>query len=323
VEIDPVRGNDLGLHQLVIEHVRSGRNYHQSACEEMAAHHFIRGSPFNVRLPAYAWLMGAFPNDDWGRYLLSILALGALLLIGIDSYRELGLFPTLITGTLLGLLVWWCFVSQVMYLQEMWSGTLIVLSLGAYGLGWWPVAVATGLAALFFRELALPYCVVSATVAWAHGHRREATTWFLGLLAFAGFLAWHAAQVARFPSTGNVSAGHWVQFGGLPFHLTTVRMYPLFIVMNEDGHPWIPGWVVGLYLSAALVGLSGWKGEQGQRAAGTMVLWLLAFAVLGSHYHRYWGWLYSPLLALGPGRAPAALADLIRALRHKTVSGSA
>ena len=53
-----------------------------------------------------------------------------------------------------------------------------------------------GLAAVFFRDLALPYCVLCAAIAWRQGRRRELALWTLGLAAWLAFFAWHWWQIS-------------------------------------------------------------------------------------------------------------------------------
>jgi hypothetical protein len=221
--------------------------------------------------------------------------------------------------------VWqWGFDGEAFLAQDLWAAWLITLSLalrtvsapyegGAGGvangnrlfvLQW--LAVVAGLLALFLRELTLPYCLLVAGWAWRFGRRREAIAWGVGIAVFAGFLAWHAGEVAarlkdadRAASSGILG---WVQFGGLQFNLLAARMNCLLF------HA--PGWLIYVYLVVSLVGLASRSDERGLLAGSTAAAYLLAFSIVGLPKNLYWGLMFSPLLPFGVVSAPAALRKL-------------
>jgi hypothetical protein len=181
---------------------------------------------------------------------------------------------------------------------------LIALSLGLYSLGWRYPAVAAALLALFFRELALPYCVLAGSLAIWHKRRFESAVWFLGMVLYGLFLLWHGHEVALRMTEADVARSDWLCFGGLKFDLVTARMSDFLYAA--------PGWVVAMYLSIALIGLAGWRTEHGVLAACVVAAYLAAFSVVGNPYNGYWGLLYTPVLAFGIARAPVAIADLLQ-----------
>jgi hypothetical protein len=309
---DPESGNDFVLFRHLAEHVRDGENYHDAAFREMRAHRFPTGSPFNFRTPTYAWVMAIFPNDTWARGLLICLGALALLLNYLAEQRELGLIRALAAVIFLAGTVKWCLDADGIYSQELWASMLIALSLGAYGLGWRSVGIAAALLALFFRELALPYCLLACGFALWHRRRAEAGAWLVGLVAYGLFLSWHASEVARRITEADVSQSDWLCFGGLTFDLVTARMNDFFYAA--------PGWIVACYLSFALLGLAGWQTERGTLATATVFVYLLTFSVVGNPYNGYWGLLYVPILAFGVVRAPDVLADLCRAVAKAPTS---
>ena len=97
----------------------------------------------------------------------------------------------LLTGPLLPTMLGDLFVVPVL-----WAGVLIALSVCAYGIDRPRLGVALGLAAVFFRDLALPYCALFAAIAWRQGRRRELALWMLGLTAWLAFFAWHWWQIS-------------------------------------------------------------------------------------------------------------------------------
>ena len=68
-----------------------------------------------------------------------------------------------------------CILSDLYVLPVLWAGVFIGLSVCAYGVRRPYLGVAAGLAAVFFRELALPYCLLGA--AWPPGTNDAANSW--------------------------------------------------------------------------------------------------------------------------------------------------
>jgi hypothetical protein len=160
--------------------------------------------------------------------------------------------------------------------------------------------VASGLFALFYRELALPYVLVSLGLAVWHGRRREAMAWTIGVALFVIFIAVHAQIVAsRLTSLDQSLDGGWVRFGGARFLLATARMN-VFLMG-------VPLWWTAILLPLALLGLADARDETGQRIGFTVVLYVLAFSIVGAPFNYYWGFLNAPLLAIGLAGAPRAL----------------
>ena len=85
----------------------------------------------------------------------------------------------LLTGPLLPTIL-----GDLCVVPVLWAGVLIGLSACAYGIDRPWLGVACGLAAVFFRELALPYCLICAAMAWWRGRRGERAAWTLGLAAW-------------------------------------------------------------------------------------------------------------------------------------------
>jgi hypothetical protein len=307
----PRRGGnpDARLYRLVVERVHAGENYYDAVATELAALDVVPTSFLFWRLPTYAWLLGRLPDPSWGRLLLAGLAFAALLLVYGPLRREAGPVPAfagvllMITGFL------WCFEGDLCYLQELWAGTLIALSIAAYGHGWRWLGVTAGLAALFFRELALLYVLPAVVLAGWQRHAGELAAWGVGLALFGLLLAFHFVEASRrlLPPEQRLPGPDWLQLGGLTFILTTARLnYFLYAA---------PPWVTALLLPFSLLGAAGWRSAMGLRIALTLGAFLAAFAVVGLPVNNYWGVIFAPLLPLGLVWAPLALRDLLRAAR--------
>jgi hypothetical protein len=163
------------------------------------------------------------------------------------------------------------------------------------------------LAAVFFRELALPYCAIAVMFALWKRRWKEAGLWALGLSVYGLFLAYHAAEVWRHVTSTDRTAESWIQFGGAAFVISTVQMNSYLFNL--------PRWVAALYLVASVVGLSAWRSEVGLRMLATVAPYVAAFTIVGLPFNTYWGLMYAPLLPFGLAWAPAALRDLVRSIR--------
>jgi hypothetical protein len=308
-------GNDLRLYQRIVERVHAGESYYEAAGGELRARGYATRSVFNWRPPTYAWVLGALPRPEWGKAILLVLAAATLLMSFVAVGRE-GHAGLAVAGTLLMLgALTWCWDGGAYFAAELWAGVLIACSVSAAALRRWGLSVATGLLALFFRELALPYCGIALVLAWWQGRRREVFAWIFGLLAFVGFMTWHGLEVmSRISDADRAQATGWVQFGGPAFVMATCRMNTFLRAL--------PTWVAAFYLPLALLGLAGWRGPFGLRTGLTAGAYVAAFAVVGLSFNDYWGLLSAPLLALGVVRAPVSLRDLYRSLRPSAAGTS-
>jgi hypothetical protein len=308
-------GPDLLYYRTVVERVRNGENYYDVAHEELPRWGFPIGSMFNWRLPTYAYVLALFPSQEAIRILLTLLAMMGVLLAFVSEQKERGPLGAAATTLLLIGVATWPLAGNTCYAQEVWAGVLILLSVGAAGCAafsprWRIVSVIAGLAALFFRELVLPYCVIAGMLAFWNRRRWESLAWFAGVAVFFAYLVWHGQQVAakltpedRVGSTGVMG---WVVFGGLPFDIMATRMNAFLMTL--------PGWLVFLYLLLGVIGLASWHSEQGMLVSLTTFAYLMAFAVVGKPMNFNWGLMFAPLLPFGVVRGPAALASLYRAI---------
>lgn len=298
---------DLPLYREVVSRVRGGEHYYDFLGEALRRHDYPVGSTFNWRLPTYAWFLGSLPGPDAGRVLLLLLALASVIAVAQTVLnRDVGSLGTIAGVALLfgGTFGWQIYEPDTYLTTEAWCEPLLLLSLSAYAAGRWRLGVAFALAALLWRELVLPYCVVAAALAWWHGRRGELRLWVVGLAAFAGLYAWHAATVAAHNAGAAPSPAAWLDPQGLRFILRSG-------VLNVWVRGW-PTWVAAVFLTLAVAGLAGWRGEVGTRLAVTAAVYLVPLTIVRGW--DYWGFLYTPLLVLGLVRAPAAIRDVVTAL---------
>ena len=306
---------DLQLYGRIVGRVRAGEGYYTAAGDLLRTLGYPTRSVFNWRLPTYAWCFSSLPDDLSARVLLSC---GVLLGVGLTSsqiLRESGIVPAGVAGVFLVGSMAWCTGHETYLFTELWAGTLILLSLESLRRGRTATGVAFGLAALLFRELALPYVCVCLAVALSRRRWHESIGWVVALAVFAAFLGWHGVRVTTgLTASDEPMPGGWVRFGGLRFVLTTSRTN---IFLSE----W-PLWVTAVYVPLAVIGLVTWRGEHGRRVGLTALSFLSAFCVVGAPFNFYWGLIDGPLLALGVSRAPTVLGGMVRlALCRRTRFG--
>jgi len=181
---------------------------------------------------------------------------------------------------------------------------LIALSATAYARRRTTVGFAAAISALFFRELALPWCAVCA---W-RASKRERLAWVIGLVAWGGYFALHASRVAAHlalipPASG---ARSWLALGGLGFVLKTLRSNGFLLEA--------PRWLLALLFPLSLLGTAALP-EGFERVKLAVLLYVAAFLFVGLPFDFYWGFVYVPLLMLGMARALTATPALVKAAR--------
>ena len=302
-------GSDLRLYRRIVECVRAGEDYYEAAGREMRAVGYPTGSIFNWRPPLYAWLIGSLPTPTWAQTILAMLAAFTMLLACTMMQREGGRLRVVVGILPLIGAFSWCIDGDAFFSQELWAGILICLSICAYLRDRWQMSLAAALFALFFRELALPYCLIALFLAWRQRRRKEIAGWLLGLGLYGVYMAVHVLSVRERILPDDRVPASWIQFGGAAFLLVTCRMNAYLFNL--------PLWVSALYLPLALLGLIGWRGWTGGRLALTAGVYVAAFAVVGQPFNDYWGLLTAPLLACGFAAAPQALGDLCVSLHEQ------
>lgn len=289
---------DLALYEAEVRRMRSGESYYDAAAAELPARGYPTKSIFNWRQPLPTALIAALPRPDDARILLAVV--GALiLLLGFNLIRcDPEFVPAAwIWAALTAVSLMPGIMPRLYYSSELWAGSLILLSVLLASSGRSAAAVIVGTAALFLRELALPYCASAAAIAWRRGRWRELAAWSAGMLLWGSFFAWHAAQViGRMPPDATTSRG-WLCGGGIDFILSTAQMHFLLVLL--------PRWFTVLYFALAAAGFVACKSELGRRAATTFAAYVAFFALVGQPFNQYWGQIWTPLLCLGVTRSAA------------------
>jgi hypothetical protein len=310
VRVENEHTGDVFLYMTEVRRIHAGENYYQVAAEELPAQGYPTASVFNWRTPLPMWLIGKLPEPLAGR-LLVIAAGVVMLLMSFEAaarenrkiYRLAMPMTVLLVAPVLP-----CFQGNVFVLSEVWAGLFIAVSLAAYGVKLRFLGATMGLAALFFRELALPYCMIGLALALWERRPKESLVWIVGLAGWAVFYGLHCWKVSHLISaTAEAHKQGWFRFGGMTFVVAVAQMNACLVLL--------PVWITVVYFVLAIIGFAGWRSEWGRRITLAVSVYIAAFAIVGNDFNRYWGMLIAPLFCYGVVNAPRALADLWRAAK--------
>jgi hypothetical protein len=293
------KDDDMTMYGHIVARVHAGESYWDATGSELERGNYPLRPMFNWREPLYAWLFAAFPSPLFGQGLLLALAL-VVVLWTYTLMRAEGIVTAAAAAIFQGTV--FAAAGTVYFSTELWAGVLIALSAAAYARRRTAVGFAAAISALFFRELALPWCAVC----FLQASKRERLAWAVGLVAWGGYFALHASRVAAHlalipPSSG---ARSWLALGGLGFVLRTLRSNGFLLEA--------PRWLLALLFPLSLLGM-GALPEGFARVKLAVLLYVAAFLFVGLPFDFYWGFVYVPLLLLGLARALTAVPALAKA----------
>jgi hypothetical protein len=296
---------DLALYTAIAQRVGEGESYYSAVVAEQRARNYPLRPVVTVRLPTLAWTIGTI-GPERAALLLRLLMIGAIAALALRLRAISGSKPqwaaaTFIAAASIVLLT----VPAMTWWHESWSALLLVVSLSCRSRQRWAASVAFGLAAVLFRELALPYLCVMAVLALRERSRAEAAAWAAAILIFFAALALHAAALTAHVHSGDPASPGWASAGGWPFILSLVQRCTVFALL--------PLPLVAVAVPLALIGWASVRGETGNRGTFLLLLYIAAFMLVGRSDNFYWGLMIAPLLPLGLAFAPSALRDLARA----------
>ncbi len=302
----PDRGpGDIALYQAEAERVHEGQSYYAAAAAELAKRGYPTASIFNWRTPLPVWLVGKLPDLTAANVLLGLAGLVLVLLSFRLLADEGGVNQGLVGVLLLSGALLPCWLGELVLLPELWSGVLLAISAVCFGIKRPALGVAAGIAALFFRELAAPYCVLCVALAAYERRPRELALWGMGLIAYAVFFGLHVAQVLpRMSPDAIAHQESWIRLGGAGFLISTAQMNSYLLLL--------PQWVTAIYLACVLLGAATWNTPGGRLIGLTVALYAVAFSIAGHGFNQYWGSQIAPLLCLPAARSPAVLRQLWR-----------
>ena len=292
--------SDFDTYERVVTALRGGQDYYWALHQALLEGGYPTLSPLNWRPPVFLTFLSWFPTLGMAQMVLGALTAAAWASAVAYAHRLGGIAGAVAAGFVLALSLLSIVAPRAELSFELCAGTLILISVSAYGLGWRWVGIAAAVLALCVRELAAVYVIVCVLMAIRERRWREVLGWIVVVAAYGAFYLWHVSQTAALLGPADHAAREdWLQLGGLMFVLRTAAFNGLLLIA--------PYWVAGLVLIAGLVGL-----KDLPRPALTVAFYLLLFLAYGRPVNDYWGGLYAPLVAFGLVWAPGAVLALVR-----------
>lgn len=295
------------MYLATIDRIRSGEPYYAALGDGLRGGNYPTTPVFNWRTPAHFMLVATL-SVPTAALLLQFLAFAALLLTAYALGRES--VPVLILGVLaqMGALAT-AFRPAAVSMPEVWAGVTIALSIAAYCKRWWMGGAALGIASVFLRELAAPYCVACAAVAIGRRRSRETALWVAGGLGYLAYFAIHVTRVWAHQLPGDiVQIEPWLRWNGLVFTVSTVGM-----------NGWLGPAPFPIRVLFIVLGLAGTVSSRIPRHVSLPLLaYFLVFAFAGQPFNYYWGFVTAPIWALAVAYGPDGLASLVRSARRRT-----
>lgn len=308
----PTDKGDVALYRAIVGHMAAGEDYYAAVAREQHARGYATRPFLTWRLPTLAWIIDQL-GENLALSLLRLLALLAILAwIQVMKDTGMGRYATIAGGLLVYFnLVLVVLPSTVVYMHEVWAGTLMALSLALHR-RWWLLSVTFGLAALTVRELALPFALAMAFWAYRAEQWAEVVSWCLGVMAFAIGLIVHAGHVSEFIRPDALQGPSWLAFGGWPFLLKVNQWNLITLILG--------GVLSAIWVPLALLGAAASLDPLGRRLM--LIVWgySLAFLFVGRSNNGYWGLIYGPMVAISIVFAPMSLRDLWRAARPRDLA---
>ena len=284
----PSGPRDVDIYAAIVANLQAGEPYYIAVGSELRRGGYPTWPLMNWRTPLHFSTVAAV-GIERSSYALVAVAI-AMIALGVFAFARRSL-PAAIWATVVlmgtALQAFWGSRSDVL-LSELWAGLLIGLSLGAYQHRWWTAAASLGVIAIFLRELAVPYGLVSGLIAIREGRRRESLVWIAGGLAYVLYYSIHASHAATAVKPEDFVTPHsWIQWQGLPFLLQTIHCYGWLFVC--------PLWVSAIALGLSCVAMAAPSMPVQTRAACLVYAGL--FLMIGQSFDFYWGFVTAPIWA--------------------------
>ena len=295
---------DIGLYQHAIQAARHPAGYYAEIIAEQRREGYPLRPFMTVRPPALAFLLAPLPDEGARRLLLGALGLAVLAAWAVRLRDEgFRLLPLTVALVALSTGLMSVAATQAYAMHETWAGLLIALSLALRRPGRWGWSLAVGLLAALIRELAAPYLLVMATMAFVERRPREGAAWLASLAVFVGALAAHAHAVSHYVLPNDAHSEGWLSLGGWPFLLHALQWNAVLAAG--------PAWLAIALAPLALLGVTSWRGPLGARLGLIVLGYVAGLLVLGRPENVYWGLMIVPLLSLGLIKAPQALLRIV------------
>jgi hypothetical protein len=195
-------------------------------------------------------------------------------------------------------------------LHELWAGSLLALAFALHRPGRWGASLAVAALAVAIREQTLPFVLLMGAMAFWRRDWREGAAWTALVALFLAALAVHLQLVSARTLPTDPASDSWLAFRGLSGWLSNVVL--------SSNLRFLPHWLAGPLVIAAMAGWAGWRSPAGTFGTFLFFGYALAFAVAGRENNFYWGLVIAPTLFLGFAFAPRAARSLWRSALGKT-----
>ena len=312
----PDSKTDTALYEAIITRVQHGQNYYTAAAIEQRERGFPLRPAMAMREPSLTYAATAVGGVKHLRVVQ--LLLGAVVVLAMVVKLE---------QLSRGRAMWWAaagltagsaaavFAPRYVVLHEVWAALFIMASLLVRRDGRSAIpSVIFGFLAVAVRELAFPFMLVMALLAWSGGRRREFWQWVVASGIFLIGYSVHYGLVLSHTTGADVESQGWLMMGGWPFALGTIReSTPLSTV---------PFWVTAVVVPLALLGWASLRGPFATRVLAVIASFLAIFMVIGRPENWYWGVMYVPLVGAGIAFAPWAVWALAKRSRRPAELGA-
>lgn len=301
--LPPAGRGDAVLHLATIERIRAGSPYYEAVGAELRRLDYPATSIFNWRTPAHFELV-ALLSVPLARLVLRVLTIAVLVLIPAALAGRSRVVTGLALFSCAGALAT-AVQPQAVVAGEVWAGVLIAWSICAYYRGLDLAGAAAGIAAVFMREIAAPYCLACGLVALCRRRTAETALWMTSGAAYLAYFAYHAMQVRAHQLPGDLTqAESWLRWNGLAFIVSTAKV-----------NAWLgeaPQWLVVICVIVAIAGV--WSRMPVQVRA-SLAAYVMLFAVAGQPFNFYWGYVTAPVWAFAFAHGAEGFEQLVNAAR--------
>ena len=300
------RDDDLALYDRAIARIAKGENYYDFIVEEQRRSNYPVTPGLAVRLPTLAYL------DAWlgesGQIVAAMLLLGAVMLAwwrrlgeepGGEQRRRILTLSFLFVGASLGL------NRYYFVLHELWTGMLLALAFALHRPGKWGAAFLVAALALAIRELALPFVLLMAAMAFWRRDWKEGAAWSALAALFLVALSIHLQIIAAQVLPSDRPSDPWLVVRGMPGWLSNISL--------SSNLRFLPHWLAGPLIVLMCLGWAGWRSSAGTFGTFLYLGYGLAFMIAGRPDNFYWGAVIAPAMFMGLSFAQNALASLLGA----------
>jgi hypothetical protein len=285
---------DSAAYQQIVDRMQSGSDFYTATGAVLRSRNYPAASVFNWREPLLPSAIAVL-SERGATVVLWMLALFLLVRARPLLRGVLGVLPILPALIMVA-------IPDALFFAELWAGLCLGHSAVSYARHQPLSGIAWAVVALFFRELAAPFCVVAGVRALWQRERSQIAAWAVGGMAFIAYYGWHLTKVLSHIQEGDPAQQQsWLALGGLPFLLHAFR--------NASGLLMgLPTFLFGLLVAFAVS--AWWSTTMTWHVRAGVIAYAVFFLFFGLPFNGYWGLIVGPLFGLWLAHAPSGVATL-------------